>query len=109
MTVAEMLTRITSRELTEWQVYEQLYGPLGGDRADHLAALIANTVANANRRRRRPYPFDDFLMTWGAGRRREQSVDEMLATVQVINKALGGSDLRGHDREPPDQDGRRRP
>lgn len=79
-------------------MYEQLYGPLGDDRDDHLAALIASTVANANRARRKSYPLDDFLMTWGAGRRRpEQSPDEMLAAVMVINKALGGTDLRPVD------------
>ncbi|WP_431729964.1 phage tail assembly protein T [Verrucosispora sp. TAA-831] len=95
MTVAEMLSRISSRELTEWHVYEQLYGPLGGERDDRLAALIAHTVANANRHRRAPYPYDDFLLTWGAGRqRREQSTEEMLAIVVGLNKAMGGTDLR---------------
>ncbi|GGM14340.1 phage tail assembly protein T [Micromonospora yangpuensis] len=93
MTVAEMLSRISSRELTEWQVYEQLYGPLGGERDDRLAALVAHTVANTGRQRRAPYPYDDFLMTWGSGRR-EQSTDEMLAIVIGLNRAMGGVDLR---------------
>ncbi|GAB3856577.1 hypothetical protein GCM10029963_53180 [Micromonospora andamanensis] len=52
-------------------------------------------MANANRRRRAPYPYDDFLLTWGAGRRRrEQSTEEMLAVVIGLNKAMGGIDLR---------------
>lgn len=44
-----MLARISSAELTEWMVYERLYGPLGPSRDDHLASLIAATIANAFR------------------------------------------------------------
>ncbi|MEW2383385.1 hypothetical protein AB0873_15020 [Micromonospora sp. NPDC047707] len=51
-------------------------------------------MANANRRRKAPYPFDQFLPGWGGNRRREQSPDEMLAAVVAINRALGGADLR---------------
>lgn len=40
MTVAEMLDRISSHELTEWQAYEMKNGPLGGGYADHMLAAV---------------------------------------------------------------------
>jgi hypothetical protein len=45
MTVGRLLASIDSRELTEWQAYERLYGPLGQARDDQLAALISAQVA----------------------------------------------------------------
>lgn len=40
MTVAEMLDRIDSRELTEWVAYEHMFGPLGSQYADNQLASI---------------------------------------------------------------------
>lgn len=41
MTREEMLSRISSSELTQWQAYERVTGPLGGERDDTNAALTA--------------------------------------------------------------------
>ena len=48
MTVAELLSRTTSRELSEWMVYYELE-PFGEERADLRAGIVASTVANVNR------------------------------------------------------------
>ncbi|MDS1269690.1 DUF4035 domain-containing protein [Lipingzhangella sp. LS1_29] len=89
MTVGELLGRISSRELSEWMAYERVTGPLGPERADLHAAIVASTVANANRGKRgRAAKPADFIPRWD---RREQSWQEQLATVQRINTALGGS------------------
>lgn len=91
MPVAELLARTSSAELTEWMAYEQIAGPLGGERDDILMAVLAAVIANAGRgkkgRRARP---KDFLPTWDRGQR--MSWEDMLAAVRQINTALGGAD-----------------
>ncbi len=94
MTVAEMLRRIDSAELSEWMAYERVAGPLGGARGDQQAAVVASTVANAMRSKGRAYKVDDFVPQWGPS---EQSHDDLLAKALAINAALGGVDLRGDD------------
>lgn len=63
MTVGELLTRVSSYELTEWMVYYQLE-PFGPERGDLNAGIVAATVANANRdpkKRKEPYRPQDFM------------------------------------------------
>ena len=43
-TVAELGTRLSARELIEWQIYAQTR-PFGEEQEDRRAALIAHTVA----------------------------------------------------------------
>lgn len=45
MTVAEMLERIGSYELTEWAVYEKMFGPLGRQYGDNQLASIEERLA----------------------------------------------------------------
>jgi len=92
MPVAEMLSRMSSAELTEWMAYEQVAGPLGPERGDQLVAMLASVVANANRAKGRKAKPKDFLPQWD--RRREQSWQEQLAAVKQINKALHGTTKR---------------
>ena len=81
MTVAELLARVSSRELTEWMAYERLTGPLGGERADHHAALVAQTVANVNRgKRARRHKLSDFLIKW---HQQKQTAQDMLAIFRM--------------------------
>jgi len=48
MTVREMLSRIDSRELAEWMVYDSLE-PIGSVRIDLAAGIVASTMANCHR------------------------------------------------------------
>jgi len=95
MTVEEMLTRISSRELTDWAAYEAEVGPLdAAHRADVLAGIVAATIANGLRGKKgRVHRPADFMPEWGG--RRRQSWQEQLAIVQQINRAAGGKDRRG--------------
>lgn len=71
MTVGELLARTGSRELSEWMAYERLTGPLGPARGDYHAALVAATIANANRPKgRKAAQLRDFLIRWDKGRRK---------------------------------------
>lgn len=92
-TVAELLARITSRELSEWMAYEQVAGPLGGRRIDHAAALITSAVLNANRGKGQPRRSPEQLLPeWGRPRaRRRMGPDEMWTAAQAANAKLGGT------------------
>ena len=90
MTVEELLSRVSSRELTEWAVFEREYGPLGSLRGDYQAALVATVVASMSGGKSRP-KLKDFLLSWG--RRKAQSPEEQLA----VFAGMGGSS--GDDRE----------
>ncbi len=46
MTVAELLSRISSRELTEWEAYYGLE-PFGQERGDLQAGIVAAVIENA--------------------------------------------------------------
>jgi|GEM_PF-882201 len=95
MTVEELLSRISSAELTEWMAYEEIVGPLDvGYRVDVVAGIVSSTIANVNRGKKgRRFKPDDFTPSWGGRnrRRRPQTPEEQLAVVRGINAALGGT------------------
>lgn len=74
--------------------YERVAGPLGGERGDVQAALIATTVANANRGKGRRAKLKDFLLRWD---RRVQSWQDQLAIVRQLNRMFGGTDNTGKE------------
>lgn len=92
MTVRELLDRIDSREIAEWMAYERIAGPLGGERLDVAAGIVASTVANANRdKKSKVAKITDFMPTWD---RRQQSDEEMWAAIRESHKAMGGTTQR---------------
>ena len=89
MTVRELLSRMDALELAEWSAYEKTNGPLGGHRDDQLAALVAVTIANANRPKgKSPHKLSAFVPKWD---RPEQSWQEQLAIARQLNSAFGGT------------------
>lgn len=78
-----MLARTSSRELAEWQAYEREYGPLGPERGDWRAAMLAQTFAAtmAGNKGRRP-KLTDFLLRWSAPRR--QNPEEQLKIFRAL-------------------------
>ncbi|WP_433225615.1 phage tail assembly protein T [Actinomadura formosensis] len=77
MTVGALLRSIDSRELTEWQIYERMYGPLGQQRDDQLAALIAAAVANVFRDKGKAAEPKDYLPRWEAPQRPAEPPEEV--------------------------------
>lgn len=66
MTVAEMLSRISARELMEWMAYYRLE-PFGQERENLHAAMVAAAVVNVNRgERQRPVKPADFMLRMAA-------------------------------------------
>jgi hypothetical protein len=63
--------------------YEKESGPLGSERGDYQAALVAHTVATmlGSGKGQRP-SLSDFLLRWGP--RRRQSAKEMLDVFRAL-------------------------
>ena len=98
MTVGELLSRISSRELSEWRAYCGLE-PFGEDRADLRAGIVASTVANVFRKSgTKPYKAQDFMPKFG---KEKQDWREQLELVKAMNAALGG---RYGDHRQPDSE-----
>lgn len=71
--------------------YERVTGPLGPERADQHAAIIAATVANAMKGKKgRAFKPADFIPKWDQRQPAAQSDTDHLRIVQGINRALGG-------------------
>jgi hypothetical protein len=66
-------------------------GPLGPERADIQAGIIAATIANANRGKKgRRFVPKDFIPKWDRGA--VQPWEQQLAIVKAMNAALKGAD-----------------
>ncbi len=94
MTVGELLARIDSRELTEWEAYERVAGPVGDERFDQLFAMLQATIANVNRgKNQKAYEPSAFLPKWGVAKPQTgpMSGHDMLEAVKRLNKRMGGT------------------
>lgn len=93
MTVGELLTRVTSAELTEWQAYEEIAGTFGPERADLHAGIVAATIANVNRPKGKPAAKPaDFMPTWD--RPRISTPQQMATFLKALTTRLGGKIIR---------------
>lgn len=90
MTVAELLDRISSDELTQWQAYELAHGPLGPLRGDWQAALIASTLVAVNRTKKGRQPkVADFLLAWKGNEAQDPKETERVG--RMLASRLGGT------------------
>ena len=95
MTRAELLKRISSRELTEWMAFWQLE-PYGAEIGFVGSAIVAATVANVNRQKgQKAYSASDFMPEFGP--KQEQTVEEMIQIAAMYTAVLGGQDLRNKE------------
>ena len=62
MSVKECQERVDGKEFAYWMAYNTL-DPIGNDRADYHAALVAHTVASANSKKK--LKFNDFVLKFG--------------------------------------------
>jgi hypothetical protein len=87
MTHAELIERISSQELNEWMAFAQLE-PFGTDAYYLGHAIVASTVANANRgKNTKAYKVSDFMPQF---EKKEQSIDEMKNFAATMTMAMGG-------------------
>ena len=91
-TVSELLTRVSSHELTEWMAFSTLE-PFGVDAENLGHAITASTIANVNRgKNQQPYKVTDFMPKF---EKQEQSTDQMIQLAEMFTAGMGGQDLRG--------------
>ena len=80
-----MLSEISIRQALEWMEYADLE-PFGEERADLRSAIIACTVANANRSKGPPFKPGDFMPKFDA-EPVKQSPDQMAAVFAAFAEA----------------------
>lgn len=84
VTVAELLSRIDSRELSEWMAFYKLE-PWGDERADLRIAILASLYANANRKKgQAPFKPSDFIPRFEPPE--EQPPEQMKAFLHQMGK-----------------------
>ena len=93
---AEMLTRMSSAEISEWIAFNSLE-PFGSEASYFGHAIVASTVANASRSKgRQVFKAEDFVPKFE--RKKAQSINEMLQIAQMMTIGLGGVvNLREND------------
>jgi hypothetical protein len=93
MTVSSLLDNISSKELTEWMIYDKLE-PFGDSRGDIQAGIISASVYNSQGGNKgKAYSPSDFIPKFWA---KEEQVDyrPMLNTVILLNTMFNGTDNR---------------
>lgn len=84
MTVEDLLNRISSLELSEWQAFYTI-DPFGEERADMRAAMMAANVANAWKdKKQRTFKLKDFMLNFDPPE--PQSTDQMKAILKGMCK-----------------------
>ena len=93
MTVDEMLSRMSSRELTNWMIFYE-FEPFGTEIELLGHAITSSTVANASRKKgQKAYKPEKFMPKFG--RKKKQSVKSMIGVAAAFTKLAGGEDKRG--------------
>lgn len=64
--MAAGLEHISSRELSEWQAYETVCGPVGPQRTDYHFARLMWLISNMMRREEDRIPLNDFMPFTGS-------------------------------------------
>jgi len=96
MTVAELLSRISSKELLEWMAFEQLE-PFGYEIEMLGHAQTACTVWNRLRNpEEEPKNVQDFMpkLKYDTAEKPEQTVEDTVTAVKLLNITFGGIDKR---------------
>ncbi len=87
-----MLSRMSSRELTNWMIFYGLE-PFGSEASYLGHAITASTIANVNRPKgKKPYPTEDFVPKFE--RKKEQTTEDMINIAAAFTQGMGGEDKR---------------
>ena len=75
----------------EWMAYDSI-DPIGAERDDWRASMVACTIANANRgKRSRTYKVKDFMPTFGPRPVTKQSCQAMKANLMMFNASIAAA------------------
>lgn len=81
--VRRWMKTMSGQQLLEWEAYAALE-PFGESRADHRAALIAQTVFNMAVAVKDRRPLKDFLLNWEQKEKKKQTPKQQLAMLSVL-------------------------
>lgn len=85
---------MTSNEFYEWQLFS-LIEPFGGWYDNHRFGTVAAQVINVNLKKgKKPLQSTDFFPPFARRFKGQQSWQEQLQIVEMLNTAFGGKDLR---------------
>lgn len=98
-----MLEWMPAKVFMGWQMFEAVE-PFPAQRNDIATAIVASTIANANRgKNQRPFEIDDFMVKYEPEEVTEERERKKLANkINTVMFALGGVDKRGERKETPD-------
>lgn len=83
-----MLRRMPSALLNEWMAFDEME-PFGEQRGDLRSALVAMTVANAQRGpKQKPFKLEDFLLRFEPVEKRRQTWQEQHAIMRMMAEAM---------------------
>lgn len=89
-----MLRHVSSREISEWQAFEEEHGP-AWLRPDHGSAFIVATLANVYRdRKTHPEPYDLTEFLQGGVPDFEQTPEQMAAVAELTAAAMQAAERR---------------
>lgn len=83
---------ISARELAEWLAFERIEGPLGPERIDYAAAVVAQTIIAMNLKKgKKPPKLSELTIDWDTDKPKGSGL-ELLHKVIMANRMLGGKD-----------------
>ncbi len=89
MTVRELLSRMSSYEMMEWQEFAAIE-PFGDYRADIRAGILASTAVNLHRPRNPLSPLDFVPDYWKRPETVEDQITRDLEVIRSATLAMGG-------------------
>jgi len=90
MTVAELESRMSAAELREWMAYDRV-SPIGPERGDLCAGIVAATVANCHRGKgRAAFKPTDFMPRFAAS-----ATSDMASEIKAAFATLPRADKGG--------------
>ncbi|AMS01575.1 MULTISPECIES: phage tail assembly protein T [Streptomyces] len=87
----EVLERFTEEELIRLVAYQNLYGPIGPQRLDVVAARLGMDVAAPHMKKGARPKLSDHIVQWSRNARPRKTGRELLAAVKGIHAGLTGS------------------
>lgn len=91
---------ISAREFAEWMAYDRISPIDARERVELSCAIVAATIANANRgKSQRAFEPKDFMPDWSGTRRKPKSVAELFAIARSFAAAHNGALANGSHRQ----------
>ena len=96
-TVAQLLSEISSRELTEWVAFNNI-SPIGEERGDARQAFTTAAIVNAFRGKNSQPAKPAHFMPWTKTHRKRQTVKQQMGVAKqaaaILGKLASGDDQK---------------